>query len=200
MTAIARVKRFGRFSLTPGGATFDGAAPAAKDFDDWCSAVQWVMTVHGAVMFWLGDLILLGETHYGETYTQVLDATGYAEQTCKNAVAVAKAIDPTRRHTDVLSFSHHEAVARLEPDDQKHWLSKAIHENWTRDELRAHVRADHVRSAGAAPTFWLVVSCLDEADRDQLRRKMLIEGRAVKMTVGAKPQETKEKIRHARNA
>ena len=64
-------------------------------------------------MFIIGDALRYGERRWGETYAQVMDATGMAYQTLANAKWVASRVPVQRRRTE-LSWSHHAEVASLE--------------------------------------------------------------------------------------
>ena len=88
-----------------------------------------------SVQFWLGDWLNYGEGRWGEKYSQALDETDYALGTLQNASWVANNISPSRRH-EKLSFSHHQNVAHLEPEEQDKWLNKAEEEGWTVFEMR----------------------------------------------------------------
>lgn len=90
---------------------------------------------------WLiGDLILYGETVYGEKYAQAITLTGLAEQTCANYASICKNIPPSRRRVGI-SFSLHQEVAYLEPQQQNEWLDKAEQQEWTKAKLRYELQA-----------------------------------------------------------
>ncbi len=68
---------------------------------------------------------------YGETYSQVLDATDYDYETLRDAAWVSRKVGlPCRK--DSLSFSHHKEVATLEPADQDEWLAIAENQGLTK--------------------------------------------------------------------
>lgn len=98
--------------------------------------------VKNASSFWIGDLVNFGERRYGERYAQAIDATGLRYGTIANYAYVCSRVAPSRR-IPILSFAHHEAVAKLEPAEQSEWLQKAAGSGWSRDELR-----DAMRDAG----------------------------------------------------
>jgi hypothetical protein len=114
----------------------NGVLPIGNpSFEQWQQAMEFVQRSEQAVYFWIGDLLNYGETLYGETYTQAIDATGFEYGTLANDKSVARAIPQPIRKSD-LSFEHHRAVAKLEPNDQEKWLDKASEEHWTVKELR----------------------------------------------------------------
>jgi len=104
-------------------------------FEQWEKVGEFIKKSGQSVQFWLGDWLNYGEGRWGEKYTQALDETDYALGTLQNSSWVASNIDPSRRHEN-LSFSHHQNVAHLEPDEQDFWLDKAEEEGWTVFEMR----------------------------------------------------------------
>lgn len=97
-------------------------------------------SIHRSSAFWIGDLLNFGEKIYGETYVQVADATGLSSSTCINYASVCHRVPSTRRRPE-LSFSSHEAVAKLEPGEQQQWLDAAVEKGWGREDLRHAMRA-----------------------------------------------------------
>lgn len=140
--------------------------------------VAWTRLTETAAKFWLGDLLAYGEDEFGETYTQALEMTGYAMQTAKNIVWVARAVASPRRRED-LSFEHHAEVAPLTPAKQTEWLAKAADDNLTRDEMRSQIRQE---TQPVKATFWVVVSCTSASDQHALAERLELEGRSVKLT------------------
>lgn len=102
---------------------------------------DFIKRAHRASGFWLADWLRYGEDRadWQAQLAQAVDATGLSEKTLKNVRAVGK-IEQSRRR-DTVEFSHHAAVAALEPEDQSKWLSKAEEEGWTERELRVEIRA-----------------------------------------------------------
>jgi hypothetical protein len=170
------VVALGPFCLTATGMI------AIKDatFDEWSSALQWTQRVNDAVQFWVGDLLEYGEAKWGEKYSQALDTTELHIQTLRNAAWVARQIPPNRRRA-ALSFSHHEAVAPLDPEQQEYWLKRSEHDNLTRDQLRIAIRQAKAASEGKAGEFWLYIKCTDEIDQAKLAERCRSEGREVKI-------------------
>jgi hypothetical protein len=76
--------------------------------------------------FLLGDLWCLEEFQYGERKAMA-EAIPYAFGTLMKYGYVARHVAPLLR-SKVLSFSHHEVVAPLKPDDQIRWLDIAARE------------------------------------------------------------------------
>jgi len=57
-----------------------------------------------------------------------------------NMVHVASRFEVSRRRKN-LSWSHHETVASLEPDQQDHWLDRAVADRLSVADLRLELRA-----------------------------------------------------------
>lgn len=107
-------------------------------FEKWADVGKTLRMVSGCALWWLGDWCRLGEQAYGEKYAQALEATDYEEGTLRNAVYVASAVDPDRRR-DELSFSHHQEVAKMEPDMQDKWLEAAVKFKWNVKRMRDEI-------------------------------------------------------------
>lgn len=125
----------GSFSLSALGVSVSGR-PA---FEEWQAAVEFAKRAESGVMWWIGDLLNYGEAHYGETYTQALEATDYSRQTLANAKWVASRFPVSRRRE--LPFGHHDAVASLDEPEADKLLEQAAEKGWTRAELRSQLRS-----------------------------------------------------------
>ncbi len=118
-----------------------GTKPSLENFTFYADLLK---DVRAGLMWILGDLLNEAERRFGEDYAQLAEATGYDVSTLYNAKYVASRIDFSRRREE-LPFSHHQAVAHLEPAEQDRWLVQAEDEEWTRAELRHRVDEEHVR-------------------------------------------------------
>ena len=94
-----------------------------------------------------------GETSYGETYAQALDATDYSYQTLMDSKWISGRIKFSRRREN-LSFSHHKEVAALDPEEQTFWLQRAEDEGWTRNELRRAIKEQSTLEPVAPRWSW----------------------------------------------
>jgi hypothetical protein len=94
---------------------------------------------HEAVRFAIGDAIRLGEALYGEEAFQAIEEMGLSEEARKEYVRVAQKVPRSRRRKG-LSWSHHRAVAALEPAEQKEWLKRAEDERLSHHQLRDELR------------------------------------------------------------
>src|SRR5262249_25141501 len=55
-------------------------------------------------------------------------------------------VRPSVRRAE-LTFTHHDFVAKLKPNEQRHWLAEAVRNGWSADELRDQVNPDRVLPA-----------------------------------------------------
>jgi hypothetical protein len=108
--------------------------------------------IHGAVRFAIGDAIRLGEELYGEEAHQAFELLNLSEAGRQEYVRVSSRVPRTRRRKD-LSWSHHRAVAALDPVEQKSWLKRAADEQLSHHQLR-----DELRN-GAAPNSVKTCRC-----------------------------------------
>jgi hypothetical protein len=114
------------------------------DLAEWSRAGQRLGVMHRCSPWWLGDWIRYGNTKFGERYSRATKITGYDPQTLMNMVYVASHFDFSRRR-EKLSWSHHETVASLDPDQQEHWLDHAIDNKLSVADLRLELRSRHGR-------------------------------------------------------
>jgi hypothetical protein len=83
-----------------------------------------------------------------------------------NLCSVARRV-PRENRRPRLSFSHHEAVAHLDHESQRHWLDIAEEYRLTRDELRAQISAGPHAALGPS----VEPSPVIEDERPQLGRR-----------------------------
>ena len=112
--------------------------------------------MHEAVRFAIGDAILYGEALYGEAAFQAFEALNISEEARQEYVRVAQRVPFSRRHPE-LSWSHHRAVAALEPPEQASWLERA-----EREQLSHHALREALRD-GAEPARASVCRCCGRA-------------------------------------
>ena len=145
-------------TLTRTGLTITGDMP----YERWEFLGQKLREFEGSVMWWIGDWLNYGEAAYGEKYSQALETTDYAYRTLAQAAWVAKAVQFSSR-LENLSWSHHQEVASLEPDEQDAILGKATEHGMSRKELREFVRIYKRKQTQPAELPAGVFSCI-EAD------------------------------------
>jgi len=114
--------------------------PANLSFDRWRSIGERISGVADASTWWLADWAGFGEQRYGERYRDAVAITGVGYQTLRNYAWVARRFEVSRRR-DSLSFAHHAEVAALPPKEQDAWLDRAEAGQWSRNDLRAALKA-----------------------------------------------------------
>jgi hypothetical protein len=134
---------------------------------EWVAAGQYLGRLGRCSQWWIGDWIRYGNIKFGERYARAAKITGYDVQTLTNMVYVASRVEISRRREN-LSWSHHETLASLEPDERDRWLDRATEQRLSVSDLRLELRrfrrnpkpatsAD--TSPGAAPTCDQMLTC-----------------------------------------
>ncbi len=103
--------------------------PADMKFEAWQDEFAKLMVAQASLPWLLGDCLNAGELAFGQDYTQALPVTRKAES-LKVYMWVAAKVSPVTRVTD-LHWSHHRAVAKLEPSEQARWLERAREGDWS---------------------------------------------------------------------
>lgn len=109
------------------------------EFDEWCKAMNTIITIGNSVNWWVGDAILYGERRFGEMYAQAIEVTGWDYQRLANCKWVCSKVPPSVRN-EKLKWTYHTYVAHLHPDQQEHWLSLAEIHQWTSRELKQAIK------------------------------------------------------------
>jgi len=166
------------FRFTPTGLLIDGD----PTYDEWQGAGLFLSQALGAVHWWIGDWLNYGEARYGEMYAQALDDTRFDYGTLANDKWVAGRIESSRRHEN-LSFSHHQAVAKLETGEQDEWLAWAEGQQATRAELRKAISNGDDPATDPSPRMpdWIptfeelfyIVQAMCENAREKVRAFLL---------------------------
>ncbi|MFI1074880.1 LmbU family transcriptional regulator [Streptomyces puniciscabiei] len=112
--------------------------------DTWRELGEEIFRISESSTWWLGDWLLYGQDKYPERYKKAIAETALDYQTLRNYAWIARRFEPSRRR-EGLSFQHHVEVAALPADQQDLWLDRAQQLNWSRNELRACLRASRAR-------------------------------------------------------
>ena len=142
----------GAFRFTPAGMVVDGD----PTFADWSRCGEFLQQAAGRIQWWVGDWLNYGESKWGETYTQAVDATGLDYQTVANAKWVSGRFDVSCRR-ETLSFSHHLEVASLPVEQAESLLDEAESEGLSTRDLRARVRGIKSAPRSDAVRFSLIL-------------------------------------------
>ncbi len=181
MTTATATPSFGGVALFGFRLSQTGLAPAKASqppqYDDWEQLGGYLRWMDGSMQWLIGDWITYGEAHFHEKASQAIDATQWKEATVKQCAWVATKIPAARREPD-LSWSHHREVADLAPTDQARWLKHAKRDSLSVERLR---HAIHDEREPMKTECWLVVSCKNASDREQLAARLQAEGRTVKL-------------------
>jgi hypothetical protein len=140
MATVATANRVSAASWAQGASAIAWTPNHELDAHEWAAAGHRIGTVGRCIQWLLGDWIAYGNTKFGERYARASKITGYDPQTLMNMVYVASRF-PISRRRENLSWSHHEAVASFDPDEQGRWLDEASKHRWSVSDLRIMLRA-----------------------------------------------------------
>lgn len=122
------------FKLTKNGLEIVGE----PSFRQWEKAGEFINRSHEAVQFWRGDWLNYGELNFDQ-WSQHFDPDELSSETLRKEKWVAQRVSSVRRRTN-LSWSHHETVAELEPEEQIEMLDMAEKNNMNRATFRKAVQ------------------------------------------------------------
>ena len=125
--------------IFPQGARGEAAAlrlPEELARDAWQAMLPRLASLERATPWWLGDALAFGERRRWGTYAEIARQTRRSAQGLRNRASVSRRVPAERRRPE-LSWRAHRVVADadLSPDEQVAWLSRAVDERWTSDEL-----------------------------------------------------------------
>lgn len=129
--------------------------PEKLTIKGWLRVVEAIDTVREGARWWWGDAIIQGESRWGDTYSQALDAGKYNYDTLRALVSCAKRYPPAERIYD-LSWSHYHAAMGVPLDVARDLLVQASADDWSVMQVRERVKeiksARAVNGTGPAPT------------------------------------------------
>jgi hypothetical protein len=145
---VIELRRDGGFSRELAEVMAD-AEIADESLNQWMAEGQELAAEAGALQWAIGDWWAHGEHAYGDRAKAgaLLFDGQFAYGTLCNMGSVARAIEPSRRR-ELLSWSHHVEVAKLDPHDQDMWLASAEEKRWSVKRLRREVRGYGSRDTG----------------------------------------------------
>jgi hypothetical protein len=123
------------------------APSGALDVREWAEVGRRIGSVGRNIQWLMGDWIAYGNQKFGERYARASKISGYDPQTLMNMVYVATRFAVSRRREN-LSWSHHEALAALDPEEQDRWLDQAALHRWSVSDLRTMLRVSRRELAG----------------------------------------------------
>jgi hypothetical protein len=107
--------------------------------------------MHQSLRFAIGDWLLLMESRFPEKFSQGAEVLGISEEGMREYLRVSERV-PRSVRKEKLSWSHHRAVAALEPKAQKEWLATAVTERLSHHQLRDRLRPDVEEPPERCPT------------------------------------------------
>jgi hypothetical protein len=132
--------------------------------EDW-KLLGGTLSQHGnSLQWWTGDWWHFGYHHYGERKAMATAKTAFRNSfgTLMNWGYVAGRIETSRRR-EAVSFSHHVEVAKLEPDQQRHWLNIAAQEKLSVAKLRRRMLKDQLANLTDEERQWDYLRWLENA-------------------------------------
>jgi hypothetical protein len=106
-------------------------------FGRWLRLGELLEDMEDGMQLWIGDYLNTGEKIYGEKYAQAVNMR--QADRWKNYAWVARSVEKSSRKDFPLRYKHYEAVAPLEPLEQKKWLKAAVENGWGVAELRREI-------------------------------------------------------------
>lgn len=121
--------------------------PEGVPMEAWKRLGRNIFVISEASAWWLGDWLVYGQRNYPDRYKKAIEETSLDYQTLRNYAWVARKFPPARRREN-LSFQHHAEVAGVPEPQQERWLAEAEAGGWSRNELRARLRAAALGEGG----------------------------------------------------
>jgi hypothetical protein len=113
--------------------------PTALSYEAWRDAGPKLFHIANSSAWCLGDWLVHGQDCFRDRYKRATEEVGLDYQTLRNYAWIARKFDHQRRRC-TLSMQHHAEVASLPEHEQDRWLDLAEAGNWSRNELRRHIR------------------------------------------------------------
>jgi hypothetical protein len=125
--------------------TTTGARTSLATPEQLLAGLTYCRTVGAAWRWVVGDLVLAlvdgDPTRLPEAWVMIEGLDIDNRPSLGRSVALALRIEPERRREE-LSWSHHEAVAFMEADDQDRWLARAVDQRLTVASLTEAIAAE----------------------------------------------------------
>lgn len=118
--------------------------PRTMDYPAWAEVLRKVVQIRDASNWWTGAMLNHGGDAFGEQYAQAASETGLSEDTLSILQYVESRVPPANR-VQGLSWSHHREVAKLPPEEQLTWLTRARDGDWSVRELVEALRSEGKR-------------------------------------------------------
>lgn len=130
-----------------------------------------------SINYYIGDLVNLGESLYGEEAAQMIDDKHLDEKSVRTYAWVCKRVQDTERRV-AQSFSHAQVVAALGREDQRKWLEKSRGEDWSVSKLKFEVQAASADGKSKI-RYLLIVDCPSESKQNKVAEELEADGLVV---------------------
>lgn len=125
--------------------------PSTQTFDEWVAMGRKLCASSQVINWYIGDWWAAGQHRYGARAKAAAEGIfGKEFGAIANVASVCRAFETSRRH-EHLSFTHHQEVAALPPEDADKLLSKAEEESLSTRELRKEVLRHRLARGDFAP-------------------------------------------------
>lgn len=119
----------------------------ALEYDRFREICAFLGTLDQELKFAIGDAVNLGPEIFGDPAYQALELLNISEEAKREYGRVAARVPISRRKKGI-SWSHHRAVAALDPPAQAEWLARVRDEGLSHHALRDALRnGDEPRAA-----------------------------------------------------
>lgn len=110
--------------------------------EEWFECGRYLRSVGNGVAWAVGDWLVYGggRGDYGETYTRAAAITGRSFDSLEQYVRVSKAFRLEQRVPGA-SWTHHREALRVQADDRRAMLERAVNGRWTMAQFRGAIEA-----------------------------------------------------------
>lgn len=120
--------------------------PQTLDAEQWREIGTKLGCIYAGMQWAIGDWWAYGHSKYGERKaTAIAKKLPYEFGSLMNMGRVARRVTSSFRN-EALTYSHHVAVAGLDPEYQKKYLDRALKRNWSVNALKRALAAQHERA------------------------------------------------------
>ena len=116
------------------GVAVELAVPNRMSWENWCERVYKARAMKDQWGFYIGDLVLYGEDHFGEKASQMFEEFGYTEKQLNEYRRIARKFPPEDRRA--VPWSHHQSVFRMPKKERLKALDDAAAGLLSRNALR----------------------------------------------------------------
>lgn len=132
-----------------------------SSFEEWEAFGRTLRDIEKGLQWAVGDWLNIGEARYRDKYMGAAAALGFEVPTVRDYAYVARSIKPSIR-IDTLSFAHHRLIASLDPQFQRHWLTRADAAGWSVSRMREEMRGDKVTKSWYVKSWTPTYNRLDK--------------------------------------